>query len=63
MDNSDEILYQMQQKQLSMLHELDRVCKKNGANPLVVTVLVDKKGLDDSDNVPIKSLIKINKVG
>ena len=40
-----------------------RVCKKNGANPLVVTVLVDKKGLDDSDNVPIKSLIKINKVG
>lgn len=28
MDNSDEILYQMQQKQLSMLHELDRVCKK-----------------------------------
>ena len=30
MDNSDEILYQMQQKQLSMLHELDRVCKKNG---------------------------------
>ena len=28
--NSDEILYQMQQKQLSMLHELDRVCKKNG---------------------------------
>ncbi len=31
MNNSEnEILVQMQQKQLEMLHELDRVCKKNG---------------------------------
>lgn len=39
------------------------VCKTNGAKPLAVTVLVDKKGIDDLNNVPIKSLIKINKVG
>lgn len=39
------------------------VCKTNGAKPLAVTVLVDKKGIDDLNNVPVKSLIKINKVG
>lgn len=39
------------------------VCKTHGARPVAVTVLVDKKGLNDLNNVPIKSLIKINKVG
>lgn len=39
------------------------VCKSHGAKPVAVTVLVDKKGLNDLNNVPIKSLIKINKVG
>ncbi len=39
------------------------VCKTHGAKPVAVTVLVDKKGLNDLNNVPIKSLIKINKVG
>ena len=39
------------------------VCKSQGAKPLAVTVLVDKKGINDLDNIPIKSLIKINKVG
>jgi orotate phosphoribosyltransferase len=39
------------------------VCKSQGATPVAVTVLVDKKGMTDLDNVPIKSLIKINKVG
>ena len=39
------------------------VCKTHGANPVAVTVLVDKKGINDLNNVPIKSLIKINKVG
>ncbi len=40
-----------------------KVCKTHGAKPVSVTVLVDKKGLNDLNNVPIKSLIKINKVG
>lgn len=39
------------------------VCKSHGAKPVAVTVLVDKKGINDLNNVPIKSLIKINKVG
>lgn len=39
------------------------VCKKHGANPVAVAVLVDKKGINDLNNVPVKSLIKINKVG
>lgn len=39
------------------------VCKSQGAIPVAVTVLVDKKGINDLDNIPIKSLIKINKVG
>lgn len=39
------------------------VCKTHGAKPIAVTVLVDKKGINDLSNVPIKSLIKINKVG
>ena len=39
------------------------VCKTHGAIPIVVTVLVDKKGINDISNVPIKSLVKINKVG
>ncbi|OED30607.1 orotate phosphoribosyltransferase-like protein [Methanosphaera sp. WGK6] len=39
------------------------VCKAHGAKPIAVTVLVDKKGINDLNNVPVKSLIKINKVG
>ncbi|RAP51818.1 MAG: orotate phosphoribosyltransferase [Methanosphaera sp. rholeuAM270] len=39
------------------------VCKSHGAKPIAVTVLVDKKGINDLNNVPVKSLIKINKVG
>lgn len=39
------------------------VCKTHGATPVAVTVLVDKKGINDLGNVPVKSLIKINKVG
>ncbi|MDO5825242.1 MAG: orotate phosphoribosyltransferase [Methanosphaera sp. rholeuAM130] len=40
-----------------------KVCKSQGATPVAVTVLVDKKGINDLENIPIKSLIKINKVG
>lgn len=40
-----------------------KVCKTQGAKPVAVTVLVDKKGINEINNVPIKSLIKINKVG
>ncbi len=40
-----------------------KVCKNQGAKPVAVTVLVDKKGINEINNVPIKSLIKINKVG
>ncbi|MBE6493135.1 MAG: orotate phosphoribosyltransferase-like protein [Methanosphaera stadtmanae] len=38
-------------------------CKNHGANPVSVTVLVDKKGIKEVNDVPIQSLIKINKVG
>ena len=40
-----------------------RVCETHGAKPIAVTVLVDKKGINDLEDVPVKSLIKINKVG
>ncbi len=39
------------------------VCKSHGATPVAVSVLVDKKGINDIDNVAVKSLVKINKVG
>ena len=39
------------------------VCKAHGGNPVAACVLVDKKGLNDIDDVAVKSLIKINKVG
>lgn len=39
------------------------VCKNHGAKPVAVTVLVDKKGISDINDVPVKSLIKVNKVG
>ncbi len=45
------------------IREAIDVCKTQGAKPLAVTVLVDKKGITDMDNVPVKSLIKINKLG
>ncbi len=47
----------------STVKDAIQVCKAHGSKPIAVTVLVDKKGINDIDNIPIKSLIKINKVG
>ena len=39
--NEEELVVQMQQKQLEMLHELDRVCKKNNLRePLKTTTTI-----------------------
>ncbi|MDO5851649.1 MAG: orotate phosphoribosyltransferase-like protein [Methanobacteriaceae archaeon] len=37
--------------------------RNQGATPIAVTVLIDKKGLTTIDGVPIKSLIQIKKLG
>ena len=47
----------------SFYDKADVIIETHGAKPVAVTVLVDKKGINDINNVPIKSLIKINKVG
>ena len=39
-----------------------KVVKDHGGNPVVVTVLIDKSGLEEVDGVPIESLIKVSQL-
>ena len=39
-----------------------KVVKDHGGEPLVVTVLIDKSGLEEVDGVPIESLIKVSQL-
>ena len=39
-----------------------KVVKDHGGNPIVVTVLIDKSGLEEVDGVPIESLIKVSQL-
>ena len=39
--------------------EVIELLRETGAKPIVVVVLMDKKGVDTIYNVPIQSLVKI----
>ena len=39
-----------------------KVVKDHGGNPIVVTVLIDKSGLEEVDGIPIESLIKVSQL-
>lgn len=34
-----------------------------GAEPIAVTVLIDKVGISEIEGVPVESLIKVNRLG
>ena len=39
-----------------------KVVKDHGGDPVVVTVLIDKSGLEEVDGVPVESLIKVSQL-
>ncbi|MGB9838168.1 orotate phosphoribosyltransferase-like protein [Methanothermobacter sp.] len=43
--------------------EVVRVLREQGAKPLAVTVLIDKKGISEVDGVPVESLIRVSRLG
>lgn len=43
--------------------EAVKVVKEQGAKPVAVVVLIDKKNLKEVDGVPVESLIKVTRVG
>ncbi|MDR3063141.1 MAG: orotate phosphoribosyltransferase-like protein [Methanobrevibacter sp.] len=45
------------------VNEVIKAVKNQGGEPLVVTVLIDKAGLSEIENVPIESLIKVSRLG
>ncbi|MDR0912439.1 MAG: orotate phosphoribosyltransferase-like protein [Methanobrevibacter sp.] len=45
------------------INELIKELKKKGATPLAATVLIDKSGVKEIDDVPVKSLIQVNRLG
>ena len=44
------------------IKDVIKVVKDHGGNPIVVTVLIDKSGLEEVDGVPIESLIKVSQL-
>lgn len=44
------------------IKDVIKVVKDHGGEPLVVTVLIDKSGLEEVDGVPIESLIKVSQL-
>ena len=44
------------------IKDVIKVVKDHGGNPVVVTVLIDKSGLEEVDGVPIESLIKVSQL-
>lgn len=42
--------------------EVIQAIKDQGGEPIVVTVLIDKAGLSEIDNVPVESLIKVSRL-
>lgn len=44
------------------IQELINFLKAEGATPVVVTVLIDKTGLQEIEDVPVESLIKVSRV-
>ncbi|WP_414468405.1 orotate phosphoribosyltransferase-like protein [Methanobacterium sp. ACI-7] len=45
------------------IKEAINVLNDLGADPLGVIVLIDKKGISDIENVPVKSLIRVSRLG
>ena len=45
------------------VNEAINVLKDLGANPLCVVVLIDKKGIEEIEGVPVKSLIRVSRLG
>ncbi|BAM70043.1 orotate phosphoribosyltransferase [Methanothermobacter thermautotrophicus] len=43
--------------------EVVEVLKNQGAKPIAVTVLIDKKGISEVDGVPVESLIRVRRLG
>ena len=43
--------------------EAIRVFKDLGADPLAAVVLIDKKGIDELEGVPVESLIRVSRLG
>jgi len=43
--------------------EVVEVLKNQGAKPIAVTVLIDKKGISEVDGVPVESLIRVSRLG
>lgn len=45
------------------IKEVIRVLKNQGAVPTTVTVLIDKKGISEVEDVPVESLIRVSRLG
>ena len=45
------------------VNEAINVLKDLGADPLCVVVLIDKKGINEIDGVPVESLIRVSRLG
>lgn len=45
------------------IEEAIKVFKDFGAQPLAAVVLIDKKGIEKLEGVPVKSLIRVNRLG
>jgi len=45
------------------IKEVINILKDLNAEPLLVTVLIDKKGISEVENVPVESLIRVRRLG
>ena len=45
------------------LTEVVNTLKDHGAEPIAVTVLIDKVGISEIEGIPVESLIKVNRLG
>ena len=45
------------------INEAIRVFRELGAEPLAAVVLIDKKGINELEGVPVLSLIRVSRLG
>lgn len=45
------------------INEAIRVFRELGAEPLAAVVLIDKKGINELEGVPVLSLIQVSRLG
>jgi len=43
--------------------EVINTLKDQGAEPIAVTVLIDKVGISEIEGIPVESLIKVSRLG